>query len=191
LLRDRFAAVRVLTYELRLRKNQEFRRKQFDLNEKLLLEGPAKGAHNDVTYDSGPKIIQRYLSFEDQETFLKPGYRIRIVNTWRPLNRVLEDRPLAMCHSRSVNPDDLIAADRILPDRVGEVYYLRHNEAQRWYWLDKQKNSEPFIFLMYDTMSGKQARFCPHVSFANPRAPADAEVRASVETRSIVITRRE
>jgi hypothetical protein len=46
LLRDRFAAVKVLTYELRLRKNQEFRRKQFDLNEKLLLEGPAKGAHN-------------------------------------------------------------------------------------------------------------------------------------------------
>jgi hypothetical protein len=45
LLRDRFAAVKVLTYELRLRKNQEFRRKQFDLNEKLLVEGPAKGAH--------------------------------------------------------------------------------------------------------------------------------------------------
>ena len=46
LLKEHFAAVKVLTYELRLRKNQEFRRKQFDLNEKLLLEGPAKGAHN-------------------------------------------------------------------------------------------------------------------------------------------------
>jgi hypothetical protein len=94
LLKDRFAAVRVLTYELRLRKNQEFRRQQFDLNEKLLLEGPAKGAHNgkrtckaseevkltieDVTYDSGPMIIKRYLSLEDQMSFLKPGYRIRI-----------------------------------------------------------------------------------------------------------------
>ena len=46
LLRDRFGAVKVLTYELRLRKNQECRRRQFDVNEKLLLEGPAKGAHN-------------------------------------------------------------------------------------------------------------------------------------------------
>jgi hypothetical protein len=45
LLRERFAAAKVSTYELRLRKNQEFHRKQFDLNEKLLLEGPAKGAH--------------------------------------------------------------------------------------------------------------------------------------------------
>lgn len=99
LLKDRFAAVKVLTYELRLRKNQEFRRKQFDLNEKLLLEGPAKGAHNgkricetsvearlttkDVTYDSGPKIIQRYLSFEDQKAFLKSGYRVRIFKSVR------------------------------------------------------------------------------------------------------------
>lgn len=28
---------------------------------------------------------------------------------------------------------DLIAADRILPDRVGEIYYLRYNPEQRWY----------------------------------------------------------
>jgi hypothetical protein len=37
-----------------------------------------------------------------------------------------------MCDSRSIDPEDLIAADRILPDRVGEVYYLRHNKWQRW-----------------------------------------------------------
>ncbi len=46
LLKDRFCATKVLTYEVRLRKNEQFRRKQFDYNEKLLLEGPAKGAHN-------------------------------------------------------------------------------------------------------------------------------------------------
>jgi hypothetical protein len=57
LLRDRFAAVKVQTYELRLRKNQEFRRKQFDLNEKLLLEGPAKGAHN------GERLTRRARSY--------------------------------------------------------------------------------------------------------------------------------
>jgi hypothetical protein len=53
-------------------------------------------------------------------------------STWRPLNRVLEDRPLALCDSRSIDPGDLVAADRILPDRVGEVYYLRYNEGQLW-----------------------------------------------------------
>jgi hypothetical protein len=93
LLKKRFGAAKVVTYECKLRKNEEFRRKQFDLNDKLLLEGPAKGAHNgkrlhsapqrhtddsDVTFDSGPNIICRYLSPEDQSKFLQPGYRIRI-----------------------------------------------------------------------------------------------------------------
>ena len=93
LLKKRFSADKVLTYEIRLRKNQDFNRKQFDIYDKLLVEGPAKGAHNgtvwmslqerladltDVTYSSGPNIIQRYLSQEDQDQFLRPGYRIRI-----------------------------------------------------------------------------------------------------------------
>jgi hypothetical protein len=45
---------------------------------------------------------------------------------------VLEDRPLALCDSRSVKPHDLIATDRVIPDRVGEVYYLTYNENHKW-----------------------------------------------------------
>ena len=93
LLKQRFSAVKVLTYEARLRRNQKFDRKEFDIYDPLLIEGPAKGAHNgtysshvhdqsaddeDVTYTSGPNIIQRYLSHEDQEKYLRDGYRIRI-----------------------------------------------------------------------------------------------------------------
>lgn len=54
-------------------------------------------------------------------------------STWRPLVPALEDNPLALCDSRSVSPNDLIAADRIVPDKVGEVYYLTHSPAHRWY----------------------------------------------------------
>lgn len=93
LLKERFSAVKVLTYEARLRRNQKFDRKEFDIYDPLLIEGPAKGAHNgtylpnvfaesaddeDVTYTSGPKIIQRYLSEEDQVKYFQDGYRIRI-----------------------------------------------------------------------------------------------------------------
>jgi len=188
LLCEQLGGVHSVCYELRTRKNVPIRRNQFDINDPLLVEGPARGAHNDITFESGPAIIDRYLSAEAKERFFKPGYRFRIVNTWRPLIPVLEDRPLALCDCRSVDPDDLIAADRILPDRVGEVYYLRHNKQQRWCWLEKQTSSELFVFVMYDTMAGNQARLCPHVSFKNPRAPSDAPPRQSVETRSIVIS---
>ena len=53
-------------------------------------------------------------------------------STWRPLIDDLEDRPLAICDSRTLAPDELTAADRILPDRIGEVYYLHHSTNQQW-----------------------------------------------------------
>jgi len=115
------------------------------------------------------------MSEDAKKQFLKAGYRIRIVkyvnhkqecqvpanfvSTWRSLVApVLEDRPLALCDSRSVDPDDLVPADRIIPDRVGEVYYLTHNPDHQWYWLEKQTPSEPFVFVMYDTKAGPHAR---------------------------------
>ena len=44
----------------------------------------------------------------------------------------LEDNPLAFCDFRTVNKNDLVAADRIIPTRVGEVYYLKPNPQQNW-----------------------------------------------------------
>jgi hypothetical protein len=45
LLRERFSAVYVLTYDVRLRRNERFDRREVDYLDKLLVEGPAKGAH--------------------------------------------------------------------------------------------------------------------------------------------------
>ena len=81
-----------------------------------------------------------------------------LYSTWRSLIPKLEDRPLAFCDFRSIDPEDLIEADRVLPDRVGEVYYLRYHEEQRWYWLEHQDQDELFMFMMYDTAEGDQAR---------------------------------
>jgi len=33
----------------------------------------------DITVDSGPMVINRYMADEDKTNFLKPGYRFRIV----------------------------------------------------------------------------------------------------------------
>jgi hypothetical protein len=68
-----------------------------DLADPLHTEGPARGVHNgtsssfqrscnyllkqgpDITYDSGPEVINRYLTDEERSLFLKPGYRFRII----------------------------------------------------------------------------------------------------------------
>lgn len=45
---------------------------------------------------------------------------------------VCKDNPLAFCDASTVDSKDLIAADRVYPHSVGEVYYLLHNENQQW-----------------------------------------------------------
>lgn len=79
-------------------------------------------------------------------------------STWRSLIPVLEDRPLTVCDFQCIDPNDLIAADRVYPPRVGEVYYLRHNDAQRWYWISDQTPEELILTIMYDSAAGPHAR---------------------------------
>jgi hypothetical protein len=92
-------------------------------------------------------------------------YFLTFDSTWRTLIPVLEDRPLALCDSRSVDPADLVAADRIIPNNVGEVYYLTYNPNHKWYWLEKQTQFEIYAFLAYDTKSGDHAR-CEYSKFS-------------------------
>jgi hypothetical protein len=58
---------------------------------------------------------------------------MNIHSTWRSLLPVLEDQPLALCDSRSVAEMDLMPADKVIPNRVGEVYYLKHNPKHQWF----------------------------------------------------------
>ncbi|MCJ1351381.1 MAG: hypothetical protein MMC33_001365 [Icmadophila ericetorum] len=132
-----------------LRINTRVDRQTLDLRDPLLA---------DVTVKSGPEIIRTHLAIQDLERYAKPGYRFRIVNTWRILNPVAQDSPLALCDFRSVDPEDLIPADRVIPGIVGETYYLRYNDQQHWCWLENQTPEEPFMFLMYDTHPGNNAR---------------------------------
>lgn len=125
--------------------------------------------------DSGPEIISRYLSPEDKLKYLQGGYRFQLIkyyllfwlfstpllkyySTWRPLIPNLEDRPLAFCDFRTVDPNDLIPQDRVFPQYVGEVYSVFYNERQEWYWTSRQNLDELYISIMYDSTAGAHAR---------------------------------
>jgi hypothetical protein len=74
-------------------------------------------------------------------------------SVWRPLFRVVETAPLAFCDKQTVDYEDLIAADRVIPEYAGEIYYLKHNQNHRWYWLSEQTPEEVFMFTSYDSFA--------------------------------------
>jgi hypothetical protein len=81
-------------------------------------------------------------------------------STWRSLVPELEDRPLALCQSRSIDPHDLVPADRIIPDRVGEVYYLTYNLNHRWYVMPWSSDFIGSLVLRYEGEAKHDADKC-------------------------------
>lgn len=72
---------------------------------------------------------------------------------WRPLIEVVEDAPLVFADRRTVKRSDYIPFDRVLNDRVVEELYLLHRPYHNWFWLSKQKCTEPVMFITWDSLS--------------------------------------
>ncbi|CAN9382557.1 unnamed protein product [Alternaria alternata] len=161
-----------------------------DLNDKLTGSNPVNLAHVDETVAMGHESIELVLSEEEKAKYMNDGYRVRMVNTWRPMVEDLEHFPLAMLDFRSIDPmQDFVPYDQVSPIRHKELYLIKPKEEHQWYWASQQKRSELLVFVQYDSMVGSQARFCPHAGFRNTCAGPNATMRKSIETRSVVITK--
>ncbi|KAM5350376.1 hypothetical protein ACJ41O_006881 [Fusarium nematophilum] len=104
------------------------------------------------------RLLKEILNEEQLARFFQPGYRFRLINTWRSILPECQDRPLAMCDFASIDPSDLVTTDEIYPTWNQEIYHLKYNKDQRWYWLPNQRANEPFLFMTFDSHSGSNAR---------------------------------
>lgn len=178
LIEAQSSASRVLIFDHTLRTGDEAARLEKKLRE------PVKVVHNDYTEWSGPQRVRDLLPEEEAEALLE--HRMAVIQVWRPIRGPVRSNPLAICDARSVQPGDLIPAERRHPNRVGEIYQLAFNPEHKWYWFPDMRPDEALVFKCYDSAKDGRARFTAHGSFDDPSAPADAPVRESIEVRSIV-----
>jgi hypothetical protein len=147
------------------------------------LRTPVPRVHNDYTAKSGPQRVRDLLGAEAEGLLRR---RFSIVNVWRPIRGPLEDAPLALCDARSIAPDDLVVTDLLYRDRIGEIYYVRHSPAHRWFYAPRMTRDEVLLFRCYDSEQDGRARFVAHAAFEDPTAPRDALPRESIELRTLV-----
>lgn len=120
----------------------------------------------------------------------------------------MKDAPLAFCDPETLTDTDLLAVDTPGPDRVGEVYHVKFNENQRWYWLSDQKPDEVSIFTSWDSDAGtapacmyefyeaKKSLLTGFIVTVHAAAGGaeeglpDSFTRESVEVRAIVFTKK-
>jgi hypothetical protein len=177
LVKDATGAVRVLVFDhiVRSATRQRAGAKRIKL--------PAKGVHNDYTAASGPQRVRDLLPGE-AEALLKN--RVAIINVWRPVNRPVEESPLAVCDATSIAAADLVSHARIYPDRRGEIQAVRFNSNQRWYYFPRMRPDEAMLLKCYDSAEDGRARFTAHTAFDDPGSPPGAPPRESIEVRTLV-----
>lgn len=138
--------------------------------------------HNDYTLKSGP---QRVCDLVPEEAEARLRKRFAIVNVWRPIVGPLQEFPLAFADAGSLAPADILATDLIYPDRVGEIYSIAHNPAQRWFYFPEMRRDEVALIKTYDS-DPAVARFSAHGAFADPNFPQPKIRRESIEIRALV-----
>src|SRR5438105_6767467 len=169
-------ASRVVIFDHTLRSGNEAER------EAKLIREPVLSAHNDYTEWSGPHRVREILA-DEADALLER--RFAIIQVWRAIARPIESNPLAMADARSVEPADLLVAERRYPHRVGQTYRLKYNPQHRWYYFPRLRREEAIVFKVFDSQKDGRARFTPHTSFEDPSTPPGAAPRQSIEARAL------
>lgn len=181
LLKEELGAARVVVFDVTRRADSAHGAGNTDGS-----RTPAFRAHVDYTEGSGPARAREVLGAEDFDRWMACGARVLQVNVWRPIAGPVRRSPLAVADGASVARSDLIATDQIFPDRVGELYHLAHNPAQRWYYAPEMARDEVFLILGWDSAAPKGGNVAPHSAFALPDQES-APTRESIEVRAFVV----
>ncbi|KZV82478.1 hypothetical protein EXIGLDRAFT_729590 [Exidia glandulosa HHB12029] len=145
---------------------------------------PGLGVHGDQTPKAG--AAQVYLHLGEEAERLSKG-RVQIINVWRPIKPVVAT-PLSYGDYRTFDANkDLVGCDLFYPDRDGEIYNVKHNAAQKWYYMKDQTPEETVLLKCYESEEKPgRALMTPHSAFIDPTVPADAPARESIEVRALV-----
>lgn len=186
----------VTCYDLRYRENlsSKVRRELTvdDAGSYKTPDSPAWQVHVDHTKSGGYLHVQRHLSSEQIATYLhSKDWRVRVINIWRPVSGQVGDAPLAFCDYSTIDEEDAVPTDRPWNGIVArEIYNLKYNPKQRWYWIRDQVSDEATLFVNWDSNPVQGgAEFCVHASFLDSNANPNMPPRRSIEVRAIVITR--
>lgn len=150
---------------------------------KYKAQRPVRFVHNDYTHHSGPQRV-RDLMGDTAEALLKK--RFAVINAWKPIVGPVRKSPLAVCDATTMAEQDFVKTALLYRDRQGEIYTVRHRQQHRWFYVSGMGADEVMLLKCYDSALDGRARYTAHTAFEDPRSPADAPDRESIEVRTLV-----
>ncbi|EGG06786.1 uncharacterized protein MELLADRAFT_106271 [Melampsora larici-populina 98AG31] len=95
------------------------------------------------------------------------GKNVVIYNVWRPI-RTVQDNPLGICKWNSVLEEDALDLGIIPTDVTNAPQPWKYRKGQRWFYLNKQRPDQVYVFMQHDSRAGKDGHGMnvPHASFS-------------------------
>ena len=160
--------------------------------EKYGSRDPVPAPHSD--YDDSSARQRMRDKFGDAADERLRG-RFAIVNVWRSMSGPIEQWPLTVLESRTIDEDFLISTRREAPIRPEPSFeYARpsatrhaaYDANHRWYYFPRMTRDEVLLFKNYDTLTDGTARYALHSAFEDPNSPPVPAARETIETRVFV-----
>ena len=141
----------------------------------------ARFVHCDYSTTDPQAYAQRTLELREVELDPARQWEFAWYNTWQPIEREVQQNPLAMIDVRTLAEGDVV--DYYFTGYGNEILTSMpvFNPQHRFYQFSRMQTNELLVLKQLDTRPG--LRFsCPHTSF-DLEAPADALPRRSIEVR--------
>jgi len=184
-VKEAMAARAVIAFDHNVRSADSARRKEAGA------QAPVDAAHGDYSEGSGHRRVREV--FGEHGEPITGSARTAIVNVWRPLCPVVQDRPLAFCDPRTVSAGDLVETaidhfgeDLTRPRHSGQIYSLRFSPGHLWLYISQMRSGELLLFKTFDSATDGRPRFMAHAAFTDPECPPDFAPRESIEVRTAV-----
>ncbi len=148
---------------------------------------PAYHVHNDYTFKTGHARALSVLGKDVVKQFANK--RMIQINVWRSIAGVVEKDPLALMDATTLDNKDLVKTDIHFNDmntgetHQGEIFALKKNKNQRWYYYPEMNDKEAILIKGFDT-DNQHSCFAMHTAFALATQNKHSKPRQSIETRT-------
>ena len=123
---------------------------------------------------------------------IEEGERYMIVNVWRNIStEPIESYPLGVCAGSTYDADDLVVLEVHYEDRIGENYFVKHNDKHQWYYYPRMTPDEALVMMQWDSRASVGTHdptpFSFHCAFKDPTTRPGAPDRESIECRVVAV----
>ena len=147
--------------------------------------------HCDFSPDSRTKLARHFIRAAtraaDTETeYSDEAWDFAVYNLWRPVGGPVERDPLVLIDASTVARSDILEYSPMKDRDDGRAALPLYNPDQTLYYVPHMQPNEVLVFKQLDSRPG-HALVCPHTSFQDPTAKADAPPRQSIDIRMVCV----